>query len=612
MLTKSFWVATFIMGMASAGFAVPTPFERECERLASQNLSDAKRLQGLLTAQWKQLMEDSPEFATFVGYPGQNRRWSDNSLEAIERRKRENAAPLAVLKKIRPAKLSASDRLNYDLFKRDVELSLVGNKFPGELLAMSQLSGIQIDPAQVIAVMPQTKASHYDDILARLRSLPAVIDQTIVLLKEGVKRKVVPPKITLRDVPEQIRAQMVTPSKSPLLNPFQKMAPGIPPDVGDRLKKEAEKIYLEAITPAYKRLADYFVNEYLPATRETIAWTSLPNGEAWYEYQVKRSTTTQHSPKEIHEIGLSEVKRIRAQMEAVMRETKWDDDFASFLKFLRTDSRFFYKTGEELLRGYRDIAKQVDPALTRLFTKLPRTPYGVLPVPSYSERSQPTAYYEPGSVDGGRPGYFFANTYNLKMRPKWEMEALTLHEAVPGHHLQIALAMEMPETPEFRKHGGYTAYVEGWGLYAESLGGELGMYKDPYSKFGQLTYEMWRAVRLVTDTGMHSLGWSRDRAIEFFKQNTSKTEHDITVEVDRYIVWAGQALAYKMGELKIKELRKEAEKALGESFDVRSFHDAVLANGAVPLDILETGIRAWIQQSKGAASASPPRKRGAK
>ena len=289
-------------------------------------------------------------------------------------------------------------------------------------------------------------------------------------------------------------------------------------------------------------------------------------------------------------------------MEQVVEDSGFTGTFEGFVEFLRTDARFFFERPQDLLAGYRDIVKRADPELVRLFGRLPRLPYGVRPVPAYAEKSQTTAYYEPGSPEAGRPGYFYANTYDLRARPKWEMEPLALHEAVPGHHLQIALAQELPALPEFRKHGFYTAYVEGWGLYAESLGGEMGFYQDPYSRFGQLTYEIWRAIRLVVDTGLHALGWSRQQAIDYFIANAGKAEHDIVVEVDRYIVWPGQALAYKIGELKIKELRARAQSELGARFDVRAFHDEVLGQGALPLDVLDERIRAWA----GRASVQSP------
>jgi uncharacterized protein (DUF885 family) len=285
-------------------------------------------------------------------------------------------------------------------------------------------------------------------------------------------------------------------------------------------------------------------------------------------------------------------------MEEIIRQVKFKGNFDAFLKFLRTDPRFYYKNATDLLLGYRDICKRIDPELIRLFGTLPRTPYGVIPTPDFEAPTSTTAYYRPGSPEAPRPGYFVANTYKLETRPKYEMEALTIHEAVPGHHLQIALAQELTGVPKFRRHESFTAFVEGWGLYAESLGDEMGFYTDPYSKFGQLTYEMWRAARLVVDTGMHAFKWDRQRAIDYMKANTAKTEHDITVEVDRYIVWPGQALAYKTGELKFKELRTRAKRELGERFDVRRFHDAVLSAGALPLDVLEKRIDSWIAREK--------------
>jgi uncharacterized protein (DUF885 family) len=326
--------------------------------------------------------------------------------------------------------------------------------------------------------------------------------------------------------------------------------------------------------------------------------SDLPDGREWYAYKIHRYTTTYLSPEEIHEIGLSEVKRIRKKMEDIIAQVGFEGNFHEFTEFLRTDPQFYFSDAEDLIREYRDISKRADPELIKLFGRLPTLPYGVIPIPSYAEKSQTTAYYEGGSLMAGRPGYFYANTYNLKMRPKWEMEALTLHEAVPGHHLQIALALELGDLPEFRKHGGYTAYTEGWGLYAESLGEEMGFYENPYSKFGQLTYEMWRAICLVVDTGIHALGWSRQEAIDLFIENSSKTEHDVVVEVDRYIVWPGQALAYKIGELKIKELRAYAAGALDDAFDIREFHDELLGNGSLPLDLLEERMKKWVALQK--------------
>ena len=354
----------------------------------------------------------------------------------------------------------------------------------------------------------------------------------------------------------------------------------------------------DSVLPAWRQLYRFVTERYVPGARETIGLSAVPDGAAWYTFAVRQSTTTEMSASDIHALGLREVERIRRAMDSVIAQTGFTGSFADFIQFLRTDPRFYFTDTASLLREYRDIAKRIDPGLIRLFGRLPRTPYGVIAVPAYSERNVTTAYYTPGSPEAARPGYFYANTYDLKSRPKWEMEALTMHEAVPGHHLQIALAQELENVPEFRKHLSFTAFVEGWGLYSESLGHDLGLYTDPYSRFGALTYDMWRAVRLVLDTGLHSMGWSRQQAIDYFAANSSKPLHDITVEVDRYISWPGQALAYKIGQLKIRELREEARRELGTAFDVRAFHDEVLGAGAVPLNILDARIRAWIAREK--------------
>jgi uncharacterized protein (DUF885 family) len=365
-------------------------------------------------------------------------------------------------------------------------------------------------------------------------------------------------------------------------------------DVG-RLQAAAKKSIAEKVTPALRTFKKFVVEEYVPHARTTLGMSALPDGAAWYAYETRRSTTTDLSPDKIHELGLAEVARIGNEADATMRASGWKGSKEEFARFLRSDPRFFFTDKNALVTAYRDIAKRIDPELPRLFGRLPRLPYGVREVAAHDEKVQTTAYYTQGSLENGRPGWFYANTYDLKSRPKWEMEALTAHEAVPGHHLQIAIAQELGELPKFRRNNFYTAFVEGWGLYAESLGPELGLYKDPYAKFGAETYEMWRAIRLVVDTGIHAKGWTRQQAIDYFREHSAKTPHDIEVEVDRYISWPGQALAYKIGQLKIRELRTRAEKQLGARFDVRAFHDVVLGGGALPLDVLESRVDAWLR-----------------
>ena len=572
-------------------------YRKQCADIvaAKGQADEGQRLWQLFEANWKYRMIASPEAATWRGYPGQNDRWSDLSMDAIAEGKKDARQPLKAILSFDRAKLSEADQLNYDLFRRNAEMAVEQQQFPAEFLAINQMDGLPRDVPSMIAMMPAGKTADYENILVRLGGIPALVDQTIALLQEGLVRGIVPPKVPLRTLADQVSGQVhIGPMTTPMLAKFKTFPETIPVAEQVRLTEAAKAVYADDVRPAFQRLHQFLSKEYVPNCRATVGRSALPDGRAWYGYQIKHYTTTTLSPDEIHKIGLREVNRIRVGMEAVRKQVNFEGDLHAFFEFLRTDPQFYYETADELLTGYRDICKRADPELTNLFRKLPRQPYGVVPVPSYIEKSVTTAYYQPGSNNAGRAGFFFANTYDLKSRPKWEMEALALHEAVPGHHLQLAIADEIVGLPEFRKYGRYTGYVEGWGLYSESLGEEMGFYTDPYSKFGQLTYEMWRAIRLVVDTGIHAKGWSRQRAIEFFKTNAGKTEHDITVEVDRYIVWPGQALAYKLGELKLKELRARATAKLGDKFDLRSFHDEIMWNGALPLSILDQRTDRWI------------------
>ncbi len=562
--------------------------------------SEKERLQAFIDLYFDYAMLEFPEWATSIGYPTGHDRWTDNSFEAMARRDADTARALEVFRTIDREELEGDDRLNLDLILEDLEDDLEGQRFPGEVLAISQMGGVQQNVARMLAIMPATSVKQYEDVLARLSKVPEVVDQTIARLEKGLELGVTPPRVTLREVPQQVKNLLVDePMESPMLRAFAKFPDDVPAAERERLAKQARETFTGKVAPAYQKLHAFLTEKYLPGTRESIAMKDLPDGDAWYAFRVKQMTTTDMTPQQIHQLGLSEVARIRAEMDKVIAESGFEGSFEEFTEFLRTDPRFYYTEAEDLLAGYRDISKRADAELPKLFGNLPRLPYGVTPVPDYAAKSQTTAYYERGSLEAGRAGQFFANTYALDTRPKWEMEALTLHEAVPGHHLQIALAQELENLPWFRRYGGETAFVEGWGLYSESLGEEMGFYQDPYSKFGQLTYEIWRAIRLVVDTGMHSLGWSRQQAIDYFTANTGKQEHDIVVEVDRYIVWPGQALAYKIGELKIKELRAMAKEELGEKFSIRGFHDTVLGNGALPLSVLEKHVEEWVAEVKG-------------
>ena len=564
--------------------------------------TEAAKLHALFDAEWEWELREFPTRATMIGDPRYADQVTDMSAEAIERRRQHARELVGRIEGIDRSRLSADDQLNYDLFLRNARQDVEGQRFRGDYIQITQMGGIHSQIPQLVQMTPKFSARNYDDMLARMRQTPKLVDQTIALMRKGLDSGITPPRVTLGEVAGLIANQLVDdPEKSPIYRAgFTEFAPAIAAEDRTRIQTAAKKVIASDVIPALRRLHRFWREEYYPKTRQSIAMAALPAGPEWYTHNVERMTTTTLTPDEIHQLGLREVARIRAEMETVREQAGFKGTLEQFFEFLRTDPRFFHTTREGLLTEYRDIAKRIDAELPKLFGKLPRLPYGVVPVPGYSEKTQTTAYYNRGSIEAGRPGLFYANTYNLPSRPRWEMEALTIHEAVPGHHLQISLAQELENVPKFRQFGGYTAFIEGWGLYSESLGPELGMYKDPYAKFGQLTYEMWRAVRLVVDTGMHSKGWTRQQAIDYFKANASKAEHDIAVEIDRYIVWPGQALAYKIGELKFKELRAWATKELGEKFDVREFHDTVLEAGAIPLPLLESRVREWVARKKSA------------
>ena len=605
-------IRTSLMLAFSAGSALLVMPLLTMAQTSSSSAEASRKFRAYLHEDWKRWMQEYPETATLVGFPGQNRRWRDDSREGLQARIRHLHESLTKLDSIPRDRLPAEEQFNYDLYRELLETAEEGLQYGDDpipfrdvvpsnsWMPITQMGGIQQGAAEIIAAMPRQTVADYEDILARLAALPGSIEQNRLFLQEGVNKGYTPPKLMLRNVPKQIAGLIpADPLASPPLEPFKEFPAGFPEVERIRLTDRAKKLYASAVAPAFQKLHDYVTSTYLPACRESIAATALPNGAAAYAFHVRWQTTTNLTPQQIHEIGLSEVKRIRVGMDKVIASAGFQGSFHDFTEVLRTDQRFYYDRADDLVNGYRIITKKIDPELAHLFGKLPRLPYGVCVIPEFKAPSQTTAYYQPGAPSAGRPGCYFVNTFNLHARPKWEMEALSLHEAVPGHHLQLSLGQEMENVPEFRKHLGYSAFVEGWALYSESLGEELGMYKDAYSKFGQLGYEMWRAVRLVVDTGMHSMGWTRQQAIDFFREHTGKTDQDITVEVDRYIVWPGQALAYKIGQMKIRELRSEAQKKLGERFEVRKFHDAVLEEGAVPLSVLEARIKRWMDEQVG-------------
>jgi uncharacterized protein (DUF885 family) len=414
-------------------------------------------------------------------------------------------------------------------------------------------------------------------------------------MRAGISANRVLPAVVLVGWEAGVDAQILdTPARSELYSPFVEFPSTVPEAEHAPLRKQAKTAIITVVVPAYKRFRAFMADEYVPHTRDTIGASALPHGRDFYRHRVRMFTTTDLTPDEVHQLGLAEVKRIRVEMEQVMADVEFDGDFAEFLKYLREEPRFYAETPAELMKEVAFILKEIDGQLPSLFGKLPRMSYGIREVPDYVAPRTTAAYYWPPNGDGTKAGFYYVNTYNLKSRPFYNLEALSFHEAVPGHHLQLALQQELEGVPPFRRFSDFTAFVEGWALYAERLGLEAGFYQDPYSNFGRLTMEMWRACRLVVDSGMHYFGWTREQAIKLLAENTALAMHDIESEVDRYIAWPGQALAYKVGELKIRELRKLAEDQLGTRFDIREFHDVVLASGAVPLDIFEANVKAWL------------------
>ncbi|MFQ5824560.1 MAG: DUF885 family protein [bacterium] len=567
---------------------------------AEQREKASDKLHHLFEEFWEYTLKDEPLLATSRGDFRYNDRLPEESPEAFQRRNRANQEFLNQLKKIDREELSPEDRLNYDLFEEQLLWKFEEFKFGTYTEPVHQRRGFHLNLPQMYERVPLQTKKHYGDYLARLQAIPSLIDDQMALLQEGIKRGITPPRLVLEAVPKQIETLISKPIEAfPLYEPFKSFPQAFSENEQEKLKQRGQQILKEAVIPAFDRFKRFFIEAYLPKAKTEIATSKrYPQGDAFYAFRVRRFTTTNLSPKEIHEIGKKEVTRIRKRMQEIIEKTGFQGSFEEFVEFLRTDARFYYTKPEELLRGYRDICKRMDAALPKLFGKLPRAPYGVRAVPEYAAPQATTAYYNRPSADGTRPGWFYANTYDLRSRPKYEMEALALHEAVPGHHLQIALQQELENVPTFRTVASYTAFVEGWGLYAESLGKEAGFYQDPYSEFGFFSYEMWRALRLVVDTGIHAFGWSREQAINYMLENSALTRTNVANEVDRYIAWPGQALAYKIGQMKIRELRKRAEEALGESFNVRAFHDLVLSAGAIPLEVLERRIVTWITEKQ--------------
>ena len=549
-----------------------------------------------LSDQWEEGMEDSPVFASMLGDKRFNTKISSNSASQFNKDKIKENDNLEKLRAFDLDALSEDNKLNYRLAELGLMNSINRMEYPSYLMELNQRGGVQsyYETGDRLVFL---SSQDYEDWLIRLEGYAINISNSLVNNRNGLKLGYTQPKLVTRGVISQIKAIVESDiDKHPYLKVFVTADESLfTNNQKNELIKRAKLLIEQKINPEYTKLLLFLEDEYLPNSRDSIGIKDVPNGSSWYEVLANYHTTTKLTPDEIHNIGLSEIKRIRIEMEKIISDLEWDGDFDSFLNYLRTSPRFYYDNPEDLFNAYLIMSKTIDPLLPKIFKVFPRAPYGVIPIPDESAPFTTTAYYS--SASKGKPGYFYANLYKPESRPKYEIPVLTVHEAVPGHHFQISIAQELENVPTFRKYQSFTAFVEGWGLYSEELGEYLGLYDDPYDKFGQLTYDMWRAIRLVVDTGMHYKDWSRDDAINLFLENTAKSKLDIENEVDRYIAWPGQALAYKIGQLKILELRERSEKALGDDFDIKDFHHEVLKRGSLPLSMLEAYVNQWIEDS---------------
>jgi uncharacterized protein (DUF885 family) len=574
------------------------------------NAEDAQtkaRFDALLQDAWENEKRENPQLATGTGDHRYDDRLQSVATADLERRAAAARAYLERLQAIDVKALAPQDRVSHAMFERDVKDDLARHQFRTDRIPITADSGFHTGLSRLPQDMPLATVADYENYIARLRAIPAFFDQHVEHMREGLKSGFTIARVALAGYDATMRPHAVAdPEKSVFWKPFASFPTGVPASETERLRAAGREAIAKSVAPAYQRLLEFFTKEYEPGARVTLGASEMPDGKAYYAWCVKHFTTLDTTPEAVHQVGLAEVDRIRREMDGVIQQVGFKGSFPEFLQFLRTDPRFYARTPEELLKQASWIAKRMDAKLPALFGRLPRQPYGVEPVPDDLAPKYTGGRYVGAPLDGRRAGTYWVNTYALETRPFYQLESLTLHEAVPGHHLQNALAKELTGIPEFRRYGFVNAFGEGWGLYSERLGLEAGFYKDPYNNFGRLSYEMWRACRLVVDTGIHAMGWTRQRAIDFMKERTALSTHEVTTEVDRYISWPGQALAYKMGELKIRELRKRAEDALGTRFDVRAFHDAVLANGSVPLDVLERQVGEYVEAAKAGRALSAP------
>jgi uncharacterized protein (DUF885 family) len=565
----------------------------------TEQVDAATALHALFDEHFERELEMNPLQATFIG----DYRYNDRLANSFSPEYRAAAQAmdeefLARLLEIDRDELGYQDQLSYDIFRINREQSLEGNQFPFHLVPVNQFwlyTNFFVQLGSGSSAHPFKTVKDYDDFLSRADQAAVIVDQIIANMKDGMREGVVQPRILMEKVIPQVEAHIVDNVEDSLFyNPVRNMPEEFSEEDRARLTAAYEDKIASVIVPAYARLANFVGDEYLAASRETVGLYAQPNGKSWYEYMVRIRTTTDMTPDEIHQVGLDEVARIHGEMQKVMDEVGFDGDLKEFFEFVNSDPQFFFDEPEQLIQGYRDMADHINTLAEDLFEIFPKTDFEVRRVEPFREKTASGGSYMAGTPDGSRPGVFYANAYDLSARPRWAMESLYLHEAIPGHHFQIMLQRENEELPRFRRFGGFTAFSEGWGLYAESLGKEIGVYTDPYQYFGGLNAELWRSIRLVVDTGIHAKGWTRQQVLDYMFENSAVAEARAVSEAERFMAIPGQALAYKVGQLKMRDIRAGAEQRLGDKFDVKAFHTQVLKDGAMPLSMLEAKIDRWV------------------
>jgi len=588
-----------IIATAVAALLLLSACSSEQEQQQEQAPDTTTEFAALLEEHFKRNLVLNPIYATSIGED----QYNDQYANSIGPQYRAASHDLDVeflsrLDAIDHSELTAQDQLSFDMFKLRLEMSLAGEQFPTHLAPMNQFRSATSSFVRLgsgSGLHPFDSVKDYEDFLGRVDGFVVYIDQSIANMKEGIQLGITQPKVLMQKFVPQVKSQLVdSAEESGFYTPILNMPESFSESDRERLTLAYKDAIETKIVPAYARIDNFMGDEYLAAARESVGLLDLPGGDAWYAHNVRQITTTDLTPDEIHQIGLDEVARIQNEMRGVMEEVGFDGSLAEFFEFVYADPRFFFDEPEQLIQRYRDMSALIEGLAPKLFEVFPKTPFEVRRVEPYREASASKGSYQSGSADGSRAGIFYANAYNVGVRPKWDMQSLFLHEAIPGHHFQISLQQENEELPRFRRFSGFTAYTEGWGLYAESLGKELGVYTDPMDYFGSLNAELWRSIRLVTDTGIHSKGWTRQQVLDYMYANSAVSETRAVSEAERFMAIPGQALAYKIGMLKIREIRTDAESRLGDNFDVRAFHTAVLEDGPMPLSMLQTKIDGWV------------------